>query len=119
MRTINRFFAMLIIFTFAPAVMAQSQPRPQPKGVQPVEDIPPPPNIKDVDPAKDVKVTTRQSGTDTIEEYRLGGKLYKQRVQPAVGPAYFLIDEKGEGKFVRVDGPDLKASVPMWVLFTW
>ena len=64
-------------------------------------------------------MTTRQSGTDTIEEYRIGGRMYKQRVQPAAGPAYFLIDEKGEGKFIRVDGPDLKVSVPMWVLFSW
>ena len=119
MRTFNRFFAMLMIFTFAFPALAQSQARPPPKDVQPVEDIPQPPNIKDADPAKDIKVTTRQSGTDTIEEYRIGGRMYKQRVQPAAGPAYFLIDEKGEGKFIRVDGPDLKASVPMWVLFTW
>ena len=119
MRTFYRLFAMLMIFTFALPALAQSQPRPPPKDVQPVEDIPQPPNIKDADPAKDIKVTTRQSGSDTIEEYRIGGRMYKQRVQPAAGPAYFLIDEKGEGKFIRVDGPDLKASVPMWVLFTW
>ena len=108
-----------MIVTFAFSALAQSQPRPRPKDVQPVEDIPLPPDIKDADLAKDIKVTKRQTGTDTIEEYRIGGRMYKQRVQPAVGPAYFLIDEKGEGKFVRVDGPDLKASVPMWVLLSW
>ena len=58
-------------------------------------------------------------GTDSIDEYRIGGRLYKQRVQPASGPAYYLIDEKGEGKFTRVDGPDLKTAIPMWVLLTW
>ena len=119
MRTFNRFFVTLLIFAFSLPALAQSQPRPRPKDVQAVEDIPPPPEIKDADPTKDIKVTTRQSGTDTIEEYRIGGRMYKQRVQPAAGPAYFLIDEKGEGKFIRVDGPDLKVSVPMWVLFSW
>ena len=89
------------------------------KGTQVVEDVPSPPEVKETDPAKDVKVTTRRSGADTIEEYRIGGRLYKQRIQPAAGPAYYLIDEKGEGKFTRVDGPDLKIAVPMWVLLSW
>ena len=81
--------------------------------------MPLPPEVKATDASKELKVTTRQSGTDTIDEYRLGGRLYKQRIQPASGPAYYLIDEKGEGKFIRVDGPEVKISVPMWVLLTW
>ena len=68
MRTLYRIFAMSMIFTFAFPALAQSQPRPPPKDVQPVEDIPLPPNVKDADPAKDIKITARQSGTDTIEE---------------------------------------------------
>jgi hypothetical protein len=40
-------------------------------------------------------------------------------VQPPKGAAYYLIDEKGEGKFTRVDGPDAKISIPMWVIMTW
>lgn len=119
MRTIARLFALLMITTLTLPALAQSQARPKPKDVQPVEDVPAPPDVKEIDPSKDIKVTTRKSGTDTIEEYRLGGRLYKQRIQPASGPAYYLVDEKGEGKFTRVDGPDLKIAVPTWVLFTW
>ena len=111
--------AIPIITTLAFPVAAQSQKRPTPKDLQVVEDVPSPPIVKDYDPARDIKVTKRQSGTDMIEEYRLGGRLYKQRIQPASGSAYELIDEKGEGKFVRVDGPDLKIAVPMWVLLSW
>ena len=114
-----RFLVVFIISMFMLPAFAQSQARPKPKDLQTVEDVPSPPAVKEIDPVKDIKVTTRQSGTDTIEEYRLGGRLYKQRIQPASGPAYYLIDEKGEGKFTRVDGPDLKIAVPMWVLFTW
>ena len=113
------FLATLIIASLAFPALAQSQARPRPKDLQPVEDVLPPPEVKEVDPSKDIKVTTRQSGTDSIDEYRIGGRLYKQRVQPASGPAYYLIDEKGEGKFTRVDGPDLKTAIPMWVLLTW
>ena len=119
MRSFTFLLAILISAILALPALAQSQSRSQPKGLQVVDDIPPPPRSKDFDPAKELKVSTRQSGTDTIEEYRLGGRLYKQRIQPASGPAYFLIDEKGEGKFTRVDGPELKIAVPMWVFFTW
>jgi hypothetical protein len=114
-----RLIAFLIIASLAIPAIAQSQARPRPKGLETVEDVPPPPEVKPVSPNREFNVTTRQSGTDTIDEYRLGGRLYKQRVQPAYGPAYFLIDEKGEGKFTRVDGPDLKIAVPMWVVFSW
>ena len=119
MRNIARLFTLLAITTFTLPALAQSPARPKPKDVQPVEDVPAPPEVKGTDPSKDVKVTTRQSGTDTIEEYRIGGRLYKQRIQPASGPAYYLVEEKGEGKFTRMDGPDLKIAVPTWVLFTW
>jgi hypothetical protein len=49
----------------------------------------------------------------------LKGKLYKMRVLPRDGKPYLLIDEKGEGKFTRVDGPEPKIAVPMWVLIEW
>lgn len=114
-----RLITLLIISTLTLPAVAQAQARPRPKDLQAVEDVPPPPEVKQSDTAKEPKVTTRQSGTDTIEEYRIGGRLYKQRIKPASGPAYYLIDEKGEGKFTRVDGPDLKIAVPTWVLLTW
>ena len=119
MRLSASLVAVSIIATLTFDALAQSQARPRPKDLQAVEEVPAPPEVKQTDPAKEPQVTTRKSGTDTIEEYRIGGRLYKQRIQPASGPAYYLIDEKGEGKFTRVDGPDLKMAVPMWVLLSW
>lgn len=106
---------------------APSKEHPKPKDLQPVDDAPalisapPPPQIKDNrdDPTLEAKVTTVKKGTDTVEEYRVNGKLYKMRVVPASGPAYILVDAKGDGSFARVDGPDLKMAVPTWVLFEW
>ncbi len=68
---------------------------------------------------RDHKITTRKSATETITEHRLNGKLYRMEVKPDKGPAYTLIDEKGEGKFVRMGEVNTKIAVPMWVLLTW
>jgi hypothetical protein len=38
------------------------------------------------------------------------------RVVPAIGPAYWLIDPKGDGSFVRLDSPTPNIAVPMWVI---
>ena len=111
------FFFLVAILSF-PA-LAQSQARPRPKDVQVVEDLATPPQVKDGKNVPEPLITTRTVGSDTIHEYRIGGKLYQQKIQPAKGPAYYLVDEKGEGKFTRVDGPDLKITVPMWVLLEW
>lgn len=124
-----RTFILALMVIFCLPAHAQSQARPRPKDVQLIENLATPPQVKDQKDKKDDKkddksapdpdVTTRKAGGDTITEYRIKGKLYQQRIQPASGPAYFLIDEKGEGKFTRVDGPDVKYSVPMWVLLEW
>ena len=110
--------AIAVCSVLATSAIAQSKEHPKPKDLQVVDDVPAPPQVKD-DPNLEAKVTTTQKGTDTIEEYRINGKLYKMRVVPANGPAYFLVDTKGDGSFARVDGPDLKMAVPTWVLFEW
>jgi Protein of unknown function (DUF2782) len=97
---------------------AQSAARPRPKDAQIVEEALPPAKVKD-EVAPDEKVTVVKKGTDRVEEFRSKGKVYKMRVTPIAGPAYVLLDEKGDGNFVRVDGPVTRMSVPMWVLFEW
>ncbi len=114
----RKLLVVLIALLSLPA-LAQSQARPRPKDAQVVEDLATPPKVVEGKKVPEPIITTRQSGSDTIYEYRIGGKLYQQKIQPAKGPAYYLIDDKGEGKFTRVDGPDQKISVPMWVLLEW
>jgi len=114
-----RTLIILLVAAIALPALAQSQARPRPTDVQVVEDIATPPKVKDDKSLPEPVVTTRQVGADTVTEYRIRGRLYQQKVQPAKGPAYYLIDDIGEGKFTRVDGPDVKISVPMWVLIEW
>jgi hypothetical protein len=132
MKTMVSLMVCALLFASAES-NAQSTEREKPKGTEVIDKVLPPPVVKEYQPKvtakgdaviKDGKeiapeVTVKKEGDTTIEEYRQGGKLYKQRITPGSGAAYILIDEKGEGKFTRVDGPDVKLNVPMWVLFTW
>ena len=66
------------------------------------------------------EVTIRRQGRDTIEEYSIGGRVYMVKVQPAIGPAYYLVDPNGNGQFSQQIN-DIKnpPPVPRWVLLRW
>jgi hypothetical protein len=119
MKVTMRTLMILLTAVLSLPALAQSQARPRPKDVQVVEDLVTPPQVKEGKKVPEPEIVTRKAGSDTIHEYRISGRLYQQKVQPAKGPAYYLIDEKGEGKFTRVDGPEPKIAVPMWVLLEW
>jgi hypothetical protein len=98
------------------AAAAQSTARPRPPGTAPLEEPPPLPAVQ-TDPAREPVVTTRTEGEQTIQEYRVNGKLYMQRVTPKGGKPYVLMDHKGDGTFMRQDNPlDNGVRVPQWVL---
>ena len=102
----------------APDAFAQSVERPRPPGTVPLEEAPPPPQLADdPDPAIQPQVTTRTEGGQKIEEYRIRGKLYMQKITPAHGRPYVLMDHKGDGTFTRQDNTlDNGVRVPQWVL---
>jgi uncharacterized protein DUF2782 len=85
-----------------------------PPNVQPVPDGPP--TAKDM---AESQITIRSIGTQRQEEYRLHGRLYMVKVTPSRGKPYYLIDNTGEGKFVRQDGPAVPLAVPQWVIKTF
>ena len=62
-------------------------------------------------------MTILKRGTDIVEEYRLAGKLYMIKITPASGKPYYLVDNKGDGKFIRQDNYDSGIRPPMWVIF--
>jgi uncharacterized protein DUF2782 len=90
-----------------------------PPGLQPLPEPPPmPPGA--LESAEVPQVTTRKQDGDTIEEYRVGGRVVMIRVTPARGIPYTLSDPKGDGSFSqRRDSLEVPLSVPMWVLFTF
>jgi hypothetical protein len=109
-------FAVLLLATVFDA-SAQSTARSRPPGTMPLDEAPPPPAMADVDPALAPQVTVRTEGEQTVQEYRVKGKLYMQRVTPKNGKPYVLMDHKGDGTFTKQDNTlDNGVRVPQWVL---
>ena len=122
MKTALRIAAALLAAASC-AALAQSTERPKPPGTRPLEELPPPPALPPVSPGDEKslgvepQVTVRKEGPNTIEEYRIHGKLYMMKVTPPHGHPYVLMDNKGDGTFMRQDNPlDNGVRVPQWVL---
>ena len=60
-----------------------------------------------------ITITTR--GADKVEEYRISGRLYMVKVTPKLGAPYYLVDDTGDGNFVR-QSLHSGIRVPQWVL---
>jgi hypothetical protein len=109
--------AAALLLALALPVAAQAPGKPA--GLQPVPEPPPPPAGLELDPSLEPQVTILKRGTDTIEEYRVGGKLYMIKVTPAHGIPYYLVDREGDGKFTRDDTQGSNIRPPMWVIFSF
>ena len=87
--------------------------------LQPIPEPPPPPPGFEPDPALEPQVTIQRRGDQTIEEYRVNGRLYMVKVTPSHGKSYFLVDNVGRGDFVRYDSFETGTRPPMWVIHQW
>ena len=116
MRPTALFLALLA--AVAIDALAQSAARPRPPGTRPLEEPPPPPAMVEKPAALQPQITVRTNDAgDRIEEYRVKGKLYMQRVKPRGGPEYVLVDHRGDGTFTKQDNTlDSGVRVPQWVL---
>ncbi len=116
MKKILTLVALAVIVAMAPPAAAQNKPG---ANAQPIPEPPPPPPGYELDPAMEPQVTIRKRGEDTVEEYRIGGKLYMIKVTPPGGTPYYMIDERGDGRFSRYDGPGQGIRPPMWVIHSF
>jgi hypothetical protein len=105
---------VLLLSALALNVAAQTVP---PK-LEPLPEPPPAPTA--LDESLEPQVTITKRGEDKVEEYRVSGKLYMLKVTPPHGVPYYLIDNNGDGSFVRQPGSlDSGLRVPMWVIGTF
>lgn len=79
---------------------------------------PPPPTLsaEDQSPDAEPEVTIKREEAQTIEEYRAGGRLYMIKITPKYGKPYFLVDDRGDGKFARQEALDSGVRVPRWTI---
>ena len=89
---------------------------PADRKLQPLPDLSPPPPGLELDPSLEPEVTIRKRATETVEEFRIRGRLYMIKVTPTHGVPYYLIDENGRGDFTRRDNYDTGTRPPMWVI---
>ena len=63
-------------------------------------------------------VTIRNDGDNTYYEFRVNGEVVEIKVQPKVGPAYYLVPTTDNpDELQRRDMPEMR--VPKWVIFRW
>jgi hypothetical protein len=119
-----RLLLAAILAAFAALAIAQSTPRPLPPGTTPLEQPPPlppasatrmPETIAEIESKS--QVSKRVEGDQTIEDYKVNGKVFMTRVTPKHGRPYVMIDHNGDGTFTRMDSLEPGMRVPQWVIF--
>lgn len=86
----------------------------------PREEAPLPQKLNEVPPPEEeptVKIRSIENG-DTVEEYRVNGRLSMVKVRPRGGIPYTLIDTNGDGRLDRKDSEGPVAPV-YWTLYEW
>ena len=106
-------------FAFCLALTAFAQPAPPPPKLEPLPEPPPAPPEIAGDPELEAQVTIVRRENETIEEFRVNGRLTMVKVTPRHGRPYYLVADGASGSFVRRDSLDSGLRVPLWVLFSF
>jgi hypothetical protein len=66
------------------------------------------------------EVTILETEKGLVYEYRVRGQLYMVRVQPQIGPPYYLLDTDGDGQLDAQQQDRVWDNfIPQWVLYSW
>jgi len=106
-----RILTLLFISCLSTAAYAEQAALPEPKP------LPPPTSLDPSEDPDQPQVTIKKEAEQTVEEYRSHGKLYMIKITPKHGKPYYLIDERGDGKFARQESLDSGLRVPQWVIY--
>ena len=103
---------LAVAFTAA----AQSTARSRPAGTLPLDEVPAPPPITQIETPDDSADVRRDNAGQVIEEPRGRGQVM-QRITPRHGRSYVLMNPKADGSLTKLDNSiDGHLSVPQWVL---
>jgi hypothetical protein len=103
--------ALLLLLLSAASFCAYAE-KPVPGDLEPL----PPPPVDSTSPDQAPEVTITKKTGQTVEEYRVGGRLYMIKITPKVGKPYYLVDDLGDGKFARQESMDTGLRPPRWVI---
>ncbi len=105
-----RLIALFFLVCLSSAVYAEDG---KPSDLKP---LPPPPVLDPSESPDEPQVTITKQTEQTVEEFRSNGKLYMIKITPKHGKPYYLIDDRGDGKFARQESLDSGLRVPQWVI---
>ena len=106
----------VLLSAVAFAATAQSAARPRPTGTLPLDEVPAPPPITQIEEPDNSNPARRVENGQVIEEPRGRGRVV-QRITPRHGRSYVLMDPKADGSITKLDNSiDGHLSVPQWVL---
>ncbi len=116
--------ALLLLALALPASAQDAPPPPAPD--QPAAsagggflDAPAAPSSPVTGEAVEPEITIREGANETIYEYRVRGRMYMVKIQPRIGPAYYMIDTNGDGTLDQRSSIPMDINVNQWVLFSW
>jgi len=118
-----RYFSItaLAIIAVGIALSAAAETAPPPPKLEPLPEAPPPPPPPEIanDPELEPQITIVRRENETVEEYRVNGRLTMVKVTPRHGRPYYLVAGGADGTFIRRDSLDTGLRVPLWVLFSF
>jgi len=110
----KRLLLATVLGTYLGAVAAQTAPPPAP-----YPEAPEIPSATYQGETVEPEVTIIETDKGVVYEYRVRGQLYMVRVQPPLGPPYFLLDTDGDGQMDVQQDRVWNNSIPQWVLYSW
>ncbi|MEQ8288455.1 MAG: DUF2782 domain-containing protein [Gammaproteobacteria bacterium] len=90
-----------------------------PGGLEPAPEPPDLPEAVQSGESIEPQVTIIRKDDAVIEEYRVNGHLYMVKITPTVGPAYYLVDDNGNGELDTRRSSLDDTNIPRWVLLRW
>ena len=95
----NRYISVIaILLGLSSAAFADVRPRDEHEAIEP-------------------EVTIVEGDAKTIHIHKVNGQIYAIKVEPKSGKTYFLVDDKGDGNFIKSETHEM--LIPQWVLFEW
>jgi hypothetical protein len=88
-----------------------------PSNLEPLPEAMSPPGAIEGDANEEPEVTIVKKGDETVEEYRVHGELYMQKITPSHGVPYYLLKEDQDGGWSRLDDIAKPVAIPKWVIF--
>ena len=117
MRIFRLFLLVLLALPMVSLTVQAADKKPVPTDLEPLPEALPPPGVVEVNPNDEPEITIVKKGETTVEEYRMNGELYMQKIIPANGKPYYLMKQDQEGGWSRYDGPATPLVIPKWVIF--